>query len=85
MSGGLTLMISQYLCQRGLSQQVAGNMSASETIIREYPAATLGSVVLSSPLTHTLTCTHKHSKNTLSNDWKSPSVIWARFLLFFFM
>lgn len=40
MSGDLTLMISQYLCQRGLSQQVEGNKSASEAAIREYPAAT---------------------------------------------
>lgn len=41
---GLTLMISQYLCQRGLSQQVEGNMSASEAAIREYPAATHSAV-----------------------------------------
>lgn len=40
MSGDLTLMISQYLCQRGLSQQVEGSKSASEAAIREYPAAT---------------------------------------------
>lgn len=40
MSVGLTLMISQYFCQRGLSQQVEGNMSASEAAIREYPATT---------------------------------------------
>lgn len=32
-------MISQYLCQRDLSQQVEGNMSASEAAIREHPAA----------------------------------------------
>lgn len=73
MSGGLTLMISQYLCQRGLSQQVEGNMSASEAAIREYPAATHNAVCHSLHVSYT--DAHEPAKKDASSsgDDKPPS------------
>lgn len=56
-------MISQYLCQRGLSQQVEENMSGSEAAIREYPAATHSAVW--HPLRHTQESSKKPQKKML--------------------
>lgn len=67
--GGLTLMISQYLCQRDLSQQVEGNMSASEAAIREYPAATHAACLASDPR---CLSRHTHTHGSTSTQEKAP-------------
>lgn len=72
MSGGLTLMISQCLCQWGLSQQVEGNMSASEAVIRQSPAAIHTAVWLSFHVSQTHMDANARKDSSLSNDDKSP-------------